>query len=90
MWICIPSQNEAGLITLTILQTPLLRYHALLALKKSLDAAKRAVSESAFKDILKQMKSSLSDKCLPVERAAAEVGFLPVELNFNAEYFYRS
>ncbi|KIK61652.1 hypothetical protein GYMLUDRAFT_73165 [Collybiopsis luxurians FD-317 M1] len=53
--------------------SPLLRYHALVALKKSLDAAKRAVTESAFKDILKQMKSFLTDKCLPVERAAADV-----------------
>ncbi|KAJ4473613.1 clathrin-coated vesicle protein [Lentinula aciculospora] len=53
--------------------TPLLRCHALLALKKSLDAAKRAVTDSAFKDILKQMKTFLNDKCLPVERAAANV-----------------
>ncbi|KAJ3824050.1 clathrin-coated vesicle protein [Lentinula raphanica] len=53
--------------------TPLLRYHALLALKKSLDAAKRAVSDPLFKDILKNMKSFLTDKCLPVERAAADV-----------------
>ncbi|KAF5377759.1 hypothetical protein D9757_008083 [Collybiopsis confluens] len=53
--------------------TPLMRYHALMALKKSLDAAKRAVTDSAFRDILKQMKSFLTDKCLPVERAASEV-----------------
>ncbi|KAJ3781084.1 clathrin-coated vesicle protein [Lentinula aff. detonsa] len=53
--------------------TPLLRYHALLALRKSLDAAKRAVSDSAFKDILKQMKAFLNDKCLPVERMAADI-----------------
>ncbi|KAJ3852125.1 clathrin-coated vesicle protein [Lentinula lateritia] len=53
--------------------TALLRYHALLALKKSLDTAKRAVTDSAFRDILKQMKSLLNDKCSPVNRAAAEV-----------------
>ncbi|KAF9069763.1 clathrin-coated vesicle protein [Rhodocollybia butyracea] len=53
--------------------TPLLRYHALLALKKSMDAAKRAVTEYAHKDIVKQMKSSLTDKCLPVQRVAADV-----------------
>ncbi|KAJ3914962.1 clathrin-coated vesicle protein [Lentinula edodes] len=53
--------------------TALLRYHALLALKKSLDTAKRAVTNSALKDIVKQMKSLLNDKCSPVNRAAAEV-----------------
>lgn len=52
---------------------PLLRYHALVALRKSLTSAKRAVSEVAFKDLLKQMKNGLSDKCLSIERAAAQV-----------------
>ncbi|KAL0567040.1 hypothetical protein V5O48_014955 [Marasmius crinis-equi] len=53
--------------------TPLLRYHALLALKKAMTTAKRAVQDSTFKDILKQMKSALTDKCLPLQRVASEV-----------------
>ncbi|THU92726.1 clathrin-coated vesicle protein [Dendrothele bispora CBS 962.96] len=52
---------------------PLLRYQALLTLQKSLTTAKRAVTDSSVKDILKQMKSALNDKCLPVQRVAANV-----------------
>ncbi|KAF8206326.1 armadillo-type protein [Mycena galopus ATCC 62051] len=53
--------------------TPLLRYHALVALQKSLTTASRAVTEASFKDVLKQMRAALTDKCLPVQRGAAEV-----------------
>ncbi|KAF9269100.1 clathrin-coated vesicle protein [Marasmius fiardii PR-910] len=53
--------------------TPLLRYHALQALKKSLTTAKRAVQDSTFRDISKQAKSALTDKCLPLQRVASEV-----------------
>ncbi|GLB35175.1 putative clathrin-coated vesicle protein [Lyophyllum shimeji] len=54
-------------------QSSLLRYHALLALRKSLTTAKRAVTDAASKDIMKQMRNALSDKSLPVQRAAASV-----------------
>ncbi|KAJ7168806.1 clathrin-coated vesicle protein [Mycena filopes] len=53
--------------------TPLLRYHALVALQKSLTTASRAVTEASFKDVLKQMRTALTDKCLPVQRGAADV-----------------
>ncbi|KAJ7198315.1 clathrin-coated vesicle protein [Mycena pura] len=53
--------------------SPLLRYHALVALQKSLTTASRAVTEAAFKDVSKQMRAALTDKCLPVQRGAAEV-----------------
>ncbi|KAF7355790.1 Clathrin-coated vesicle protein [Mycena sanguinolenta] len=53
--------------------TPLLRYHALVALQKALTTASRAVTEASFKDVLKQMRAALADKCLPVQRGAAEV-----------------
>ncbi|KAJ6526020.1 clathrin-coated vesicle protein [Mycena capillaripes] len=53
--------------------SPLLRYHALVALQKSLTTASRAVTEASFKDVLKQMRAALTDKCLPVQRGAAEV-----------------
>ncbi|KAJ7500292.1 clathrin-coated vesicle protein [Mycena galericulata] len=53
--------------------SPLLRYHALVALRKSLTTASRAVTEASFKDVLKQMRVALTDKCLPVQRGAAEV-----------------
>lgn len=57
------------------LQSPLLRYHALIALQKALSTGKRAVSEATTKDIIKQMRSALTDKSLAVQRAAAQVGF---------------
>ncbi|KAJ7205156.1 clathrin-coated vesicle protein [Mycena haematopus] len=53
--------------------TPLLRYHALVALQNALTTASRAVTEASFKDVLKQMRAALTDKCLPVQRGAAEV-----------------
>ncbi|CAK5267776.1 unnamed protein product [Mycena citricolor] len=53
--------------------TPLLRSHALVALRKSLSTAARAVTDTLFKDVSKQMRSALTDKCLPVQRGAAEV-----------------
>ena len=51
----------------------MLRYQALIALYKALTTAKRAVPDASNKDILKQMKSALTDKTLPVQRAAAQV-----------------
>ncbi|KIM48466.1 hypothetical protein M413DRAFT_63181, partial [Hebeloma cylindrosporum] len=51
----------------------LLRYHALIALYKSLTTAKRAVTDATCKDILKQMRTALTDKSLPVQRAASQV-----------------
>ncbi|KAG6899734.1 hypothetical protein C0993_007345 [Termitomyces sp. T159_Od127] len=48
-----------------------IRIHALAALQKSLATAKRAVIESASKDILKQMRNCVTDKSLPVQREAA-------------------
>ncbi|KAJ6560948.1 clathrin-coated vesicle protein [Mycena sp. CBHHK59/15] len=53
--------------------SPLLRYHALVALQKSLTTASRAVTEASFKDVFKQMRAALTDKCLPVQRGAANV-----------------
>lgn len=58
---------------LTVIQSVLLRYHALVALRKSIATAGRAITDSAMKDVLKQAKSALSDKALPVQRAAADV-----------------
>jgi hypothetical protein len=54
-------------------QSSILRYHALIALQKSLTTAKRAVTDTVSKDILKQMKAALTDKSLSVQRAAAAV-----------------
>ena len=54
-------------------KSSILRYHALIALEKSLTTAKRAVTDANAKDILKQMKTALTDKSLPVQRAAAAV-----------------
>ncbi|KAI0277285.1 clathrin-coated vesicle protein [Russula aff. rugulosa BPL654] len=50
-----------------------LRYHAVVALQKSLSTARRAASDAITKDIIKQMRSALNDKSLPVRRAACEV-----------------
>ncbi|PIL25912.1 hypothetical protein GSI_11665 [Ganoderma sinense ZZ0214-1] len=51
----------------------LLRAYSLHALSKALSTAKRAVTDSVAKDIIKYSKYALSDKALPVQRAACEV-----------------
>ncbi|KAI0717727.1 ARM repeat-containing protein [Cerioporus squamosus] len=51
----------------------ILRAYALHALAKALGTAKRAVTDSVAKDIIKYSKYALSDKALPVQRAACEV-----------------
>ncbi|THH07979.1 hypothetical protein EW145_g3009 [Phellinidium pouzarii] len=52
--------------------TVLLRVHALTALRKALATAGKAVMDNVMKDILKQSKNALTDKALPVQRAAAD------------------
>ncbi|KAJ8482572.1 hypothetical protein ONZ51_g5279 [Trametes cubensis] len=51
----------------------ILRAYALHALAKALNTAKRAVTDSVAKDIIKHSKNALGDKALPVQRAACEV-----------------
>ncbi|CCM02125.1 uncharacterized protein FIBRA_04202 [Fibroporia radiculosa] len=51
----------------------ILRYHAVSTLEKALLTAKRAVTDSLSKDIIKQMRYALSDKALPIQRAACNV-----------------
>ncbi|KAI1790592.1 clathrin-coated vesicle protein [Ganoderma leucocontextum] len=51
----------------------LLRAYSLHTLSKALSTAKRAVADSVAKDIIKYSKNALSDKALPVQRAACEV-----------------
>ncbi|KAH9948465.1 ARM repeat-containing protein [Amylocystis lapponica] len=51
----------------------ILRYHALSAMEKSLTTAKRAITDSVTKDVIKHMKNALSDKALPVQRGACDV-----------------
>ncbi|KIJ69624.1 hypothetical protein HYDPIDRAFT_124270 [Hydnomerulius pinastri MD-312] len=53
--------------------SPQMRFHALTMLRKALTTAKKALSDSLAKDILKNMKNGLGDKALPVQRAAAGV-----------------
>ncbi|EPQ55802.1 ARM repeat-containing protein [Gloeophyllum trabeum ATCC 11539] len=67
---------EIGTVTVKIYRSSnsiSLRYHALRALRKSLVSARRAVTDNATRDILKQMRHGLGDKALPIQRAAAEV-----------------
>ena len=54
----------------------ILRYHAIGALEKTVLTAKRAVTDALVKDIIKQMKYALSDKALPIQRAACNVSNL--------------
>ncbi|KAI0063032.1 clathrin-coated vesicle protein [Artomyces pyxidatus] len=49
-----------------------LRYHAVVALRKSLSTARRAATDSVARDVIKQMKHGLNDKSLPIRRAASE------------------
>ena len=57
-------------------QSPQMRCHALTMLRKGLSSAKKALSDSLAKDILKNMKNGLADKLFPVQRAAAGVKHL--------------
>lgn len=71
-------------------QTPHMRCHALIMLRKALTSAKKALSDSLAKDILKNMKNGLSDKVLPVQRAAAGVKFLAFLALTLFSYRFRS
>ncbi|KDQ54486.1 hypothetical protein JAAARDRAFT_80176 [Jaapia argillacea MUCL 33604] len=51
----------------------LLRYHALVALRKSLSTARRAITDAVVKDVFKQMRHALGDKSLPIQRSASDV-----------------
>ncbi|KIK24912.1 hypothetical protein PISMIDRAFT_97684, partial [Pisolithus microcarpus 441] len=53
--------------------SPQMRFHALTMLRKSLENAKKALTDTLIKDIIKNMKHGISDKALPVQRAAARV-----------------
>ncbi|EJD52751.1 ARM repeat-containing protein [Auricularia subglabra TFB-10046 SS5] len=53
--------------------TVILRYNALVCLRKVLGTASRALTDSTTKDVLKQSRGYLSDKASPIQRAAAEV-----------------
>ncbi|OSD03664.1 ARM repeat-containing protein [Trametes coccinea BRFM310] len=67
---------EVSAITIKIYRSSspvILRAYALYALAKALDKAKRAVTDSVAKDIIKHSKNALGDKALPVQRAACEV-----------------
>jgi hypothetical protein len=52
-----------------------MRYHALTTLRKALNSAKKALTDSLAKDVLKNMKNGLLDKALPVQRAATGVKY---------------
>ena len=56
-----------------LMQSSILRYNALVGLRKSLATAKKAVTDAVSKDIIKQMKSGLNDKSSSVQRAATDV-----------------
>ncbi|KAG8913635.1 hypothetical protein FRC00_001953, partial [Tulasnella sp. 408] len=51
----------------------LVRYHAFLSLQKSLKTAGRGLTEAALKDVLKQTRYYMTDKALPIQRAAAQI-----------------
>ncbi|CDZ96614.1 Uncharacterized conserved protein [Phaffia rhodozyma] len=50
----------------------ILRYNAILTLKKSFIKAGKAVSDQAARDILKQLRNGLSDKALSIQRVCAD------------------
>ncbi|KAI6043108.1 armadillo-type protein [Pisolithus marmoratus] len=53
--------------------SPQMRFHALTMLQKSLETSKKALTDSLTKDVIKNMKSGIGDKALPVQRAASRV-----------------
>ncbi|GBE87132.1 clathrin-coated vesicle protein [Sparassis crispa] len=68
--------GEIAAVTLKLSKSSspiIIRYHALCALEKSMTTAKRAITDSVAKDIIKQMRHHLGDKALPVQRGACNV-----------------
>ncbi|KAL4065423.1 armadillo-type protein [Scleroderma yunnanense] len=53
--------------------SPQMRFHALTMLRKALEMAKKSLTDSLCKDIIKNMKNGISDKAFAVQRAAAGV-----------------
>jgi len=47
-----------------------------MTLSKSLKTARRALTDVMARDVVKLIKSGLTDKSLPVQRAASEVRYL--------------
>lgn len=66
-----------------------MRCHALIMLRKALRPAKKALSDSLTKDILKNMKNGLNDKVLPVQRAAAGVRHLTLLSSILFSYHFK-
>lgn len=62
---------------LMLSQSVLLRVNALIALRKAMTTSGRAVTDNVMRDIIKYSKSSLTDKSLAVQRAAADVRYFP-------------
>lgn len=69
--------------TLTFIQPVLLRFRALVALRKSPTTAGWVAMDSIIKDVLKQAKPALGDKALPLQRAAADVSIQPSDNMFK-------
>jgi hypothetical protein len=52
-------------------------------------SARKAVTDAASKDIMRQMKSGLVDKALPVERATADVWYSWTDSLADADAYFR-
>ena len=78
MYVCVALSTLWGGCSCQPVQPIILRAYSLYALAKALSTAKRAVTDSVAKDIIKHSKNALSDKALPVQRAACEVRHRPV------------
>ncbi|KAJ3575515.1 hypothetical protein NP233_g1065 [Leucocoprinus birnbaumii] len=77
-WPCSVMSFMAEIATVTLRTakssySTLLRYQALVTLKKSSSTGKRAITDAITRDIFKQCRNYLTDKALPVQRAAADV-----------------
>ena len=60
-----------------------MRSHAVLAFSKSLHSAGRALPDALVKDLLKVLRSGLSDRALPIQRACAET-FISLQIYTSA------
>ena len=61
----------------------ILRCHAVFAFSKTLHSAGRALPDALVKDLLKALRSGLSDRALPIQRACAET-FVSLYMNTSA------
>jgi hypothetical protein len=60
-------------LLMRFIKSILLKTHALQAIASAVPTSGKAITDAAIKDLMKQLRSCLTDKSMALQRAAAEV-----------------